>query len=718
MIIPPKNNPTPDLQRKAQETWGSGLVTSSGQNSVPLSGLWVADNVVINQAGNINSRDNFRKGAIPDIPTGSIFRGPMFSYWDASLEQFNVLCVIDSKLSLFVPDSDVWETVSEPDGEVFIANKQLISYAQYGGLIVIADGVNAIAYYDTENLSVSRPGEWLDENPALAVSGGAAEGDYRAYYVVSYVNDWGETPASGGGDFANSAAVATVTLEDENQPLGRWTTPLTISISGIDVAASHNCRVRIYRVTTPDFLQPAVTTYQLVKEFLAADGATATFTDDGSIVGRVIAPQLENSTGGLSARLVTELDGRIWAFGTGKEYQKIYYTGSAPTDSRYPQFFSGDGGYFYVAYGSSYEPITIKRGRADDGQICNFVLCSGPDGSGRRFNVFSLATTYGNQQIHQFYPSEQKGDEGAYSQFGVLDYMNSILYPSPGGFKSSGVRATYTGDNVTASIDANIRDYVVNIPYPVFKSMYGTIYNGRAIWSTSPSTVVVFDARNNGAWTTWTMAHDWFGSLSVGSDRIALYLVSGNRVLRYTDVTEFKRPDEAPIVEPVRIASGRIVANPEDGRQWIRLLHTLFIFTEVYGPIKITVRANSRKGIETYTGEVVVDMDKFGSGTKLLTAGEPVQYSDKDKKEERGEWSSPTSWSSGPLHITKEPSSGLVEVRVRVNKDVNFWEWEIESLPGFISMSMNEFVAEFVNIGVGLDFSSRYNEMRMQARRS
>jgi hypothetical protein len=458
----------------------------------------------------------------------------------------------------------------------------------------------------------------------------------------------------------------------------------------------------------------------LIKE-LPANNATLTFTDNGTITGRVLSPQLENSTGGLIARMVTELDGRIWAFGANKEYQKVYYTGAAPTESRYPQFFTGDGGYFYVGYGTSYEPVTLKRGRADDGQICNFVLCSGPNGTGRRFNILSLQTQYGSQMIYHFYPSEQRGDEGAYAPFGIIDYMNSILYPSPGGFKSSGIRATYTGENVTAVIDNNIRDTVQDIPYAEFKKMYGTMYGGRALWSLSPSDIIVFDARNNGAWSTWRMPHEWFGSVSAGSERVGLYLVSGSSVLLYNDTDEFAGRDFAGPEYPMILKSGRIEASPEDGRQWTRMLHLLFIFSDLYGPVRITVRANSRKRLEKYVGEVSVDMEQFGTNSEAIINTEPIEWSDKEtdtQGNEFGEWSDPNGWSGGPLHITRDKSSGFVEVRVNIKKDVNYVEWDIESLPGFIGLQLKEVVTEYVDIGVGLDFASRYNEVRMRTRRN
>jgi hypothetical protein len=714
MITPPKNNKVPKINRKAQMQWRQGLVTTGGRMDTPEAGMFQLENAVMNQTGTIRSRYPFRAGSIPNIP--GVFTAPIYSYWNPDKQKFNVLCVSDHKMYFYDTDNDDWTQAFEPDGAVDFADTQIISYCQYQNMIVCADSVNQLAYFNTLTGEIVRPGAVIEENPQLAIAGSNADPtDYRAYYLVSYINDFGETPASGGSDFISGAQKANILLEDENQPLGKWSTPLQITITPATMPAGTRCR--IYRVVTPDFLQPTITSFQLVKEF-EVNGAV-TFEDDGTVIGRVVSPQLENSTGGLTARLVTELDGRIWAFGAGKEFQKMYYTGSAPTESIYPQFFSGDGGYFYIAYGSSFEPVTIKRGRADDGQICNFVLCSGPDGIGRRFNIFSLQTEYGNQVITHFYPSEQKGDEGAYSMHGVIDYMNSILYPSPGGFKSSGIRATYTGDNVTAVIDNNIRDTVQEIPYETFKKMYGAVYNGRAMWSLSPADIIVFDAKNNGAWSTWRMPHDWFGALSVGSDRIALYVVSDGAVLRYADTEDFRGRDELGPEYPVVLKSGRLMANPEDGRQWTRMLHVLFVFSDLYGPIRIKVRANTRKRLEIYTGEVVVDMEKYGEGDTAVSGTTPVPWSDAEAHENvtMGSWSQAAPWSSGPLHVMRDPSSGLVEVRINIKKDVNFLDWEIESLPGFIGLQLREVVEEFVDIGVGLDFSSRYNEVRVQTRR-
>jgi hypothetical protein len=704
--------------------WGRGLVTTGGRMDTPPDGLWTAENIEVNPEGTIRSRYPFVSDIIPDMPTGE-FVGPIHSFWDSATEQYNLLSIVGEKLYRFEYNSGGWVKVAET-GTVSFSMSNMAAYTQYGFLIVIADGVNAMAYYDIQAKTVVRPGAQLTSNPTMSASGGAATpADYRAYYMVSYVNDFGETPGSGGGAFTTQPIVVPVALADPNQPLGKWSNTVTISLSGISTSTANNLRVRVYRVVTPDFLSPNITAYSLIKEFQTSTATTMSFTDDGSVAGRLLAPQLENSTGGLVARYVTEIDGRIWAIGVGKERQKIYYTGAAPTESQYPQFFSGEGGYFYVAYGTSYDPVTIKRGRADDGQPCNIVLCAGPNGTGRRFNIFNLSTTYGNQQIYQFYPSEQKGDEGAYSTFGVLEYMNSILYPSPGGFKSSGVRATYTNDNVTASIDLSIQETISKIPYAVFKTMYGTVYSGKAIWHSSPSDVMVFDAKNGGAWTTWTMPHRWFGTLSVGQNQAGLYVVdNGRQVLRYADETlESRQRDAIGPEYPINISSGRLTVRPDDGREWVRLLHVLFVFSEARGPINIEVRANSRRRLERYTGTVTINQDTFQNHYdegRLLVGAEPVGFSEVDASTSnglRGPWSKIDSWSDGPFHVDRSSSNGLVEVRVRVNKDINFLDWNITSGEGFIGMQLEEFVYEYVDIGVGLDFSSRYNEIRLRTER-
>jgi hypothetical protein len=694
-------------------------MTTGGRSNTAENALYVADNVTYLPDGSIRSRYPFVDGDISDLPS-EVFNGPIISYWDDATNQYNALTVCDNKLYIF--DGE-WTTATESDGVVAFDISQLTSYSQYGGIIVIADGVNPLAYFKIEDRTIVRPGDWITTNPDMALTGGATEDapDYRAFYYISVVNDFGETPASGGGDILTPAKSVGISLADKNQPLGEWSTPVTINITNIPTAAQNGARVRLYRVVTPDFISPNITAYQLIKEFPVTDGATATITDDGTTIGRVIAPQLENSTGGLVARYVYELDGRIWAFGAGKEKQKIYYTGSAPQETEYPQFFTSDGGYFYVAYGSSYTPVTIRRGRADDGQICNFILCSGPDGQGRRFNILQLATQYGNQSVFQFYPSEQKGDEGAYSTFGVLDYMNSILYPSPGGFKSSGIRATYTNDNVTARIDDNIRDTVYNISYNDFNVMYGCIYEGKAMWHINQTQILVFDARNNGAWSIWTMPHDWFGTVSYGDTKAELYLVYSGKVSRYADVnTQYGRDTVGPEF-PLSLQSGRIYASPNDGREWVRCLHNLFVFSELSGPIRITVRANTRKELISYTGIISADASIFSDTESEQTGGYAMEWSDAKIVPidiHNGSWGKTSSWSAGPLSISHKPGSGMLELRVRVNKDINFLDWEIESLPGFSGLQLENFVMEYVGIGMGLDFSSRYNEIRVQTTRS
>lgn len=703
MILPPKSNPAPKLKRISTDDWGRGLVTTAGRANTPRNGLWRADNCIVYQGGSIGSRASFSRGRIADLPDGE-FVGPIFDYWNEWHQRFEIITVVGGILYLYDDENSEWVVVQVGAGSdpVTFDMVGLLSYARYGNVVCIADGNNAIAYYmmgtDDSDPAVVRPGDRVTVNPMLAISGGETEGDYRAYYLVSIVNDFGETVASNG-------VSANVALAEPNQPLGPWSTSLIIAVTGVDTALANNARVRIYRALSPDFIQPNPTVFQLVKEYLASDGDKS-FTDNGEAVPRVISPQQENSTGGVVARYLHEIDGRLWAFGVNAERQRAFYSGTAGGEFGFPNFFGGEGGYFYVGYGLDSEPVTIRIGRADDGQICNVILCTG----GRRFNVFQLSVDYGGQGVFHYYPQEQKGDEGAYSSFSVLDYMNSILYPSPIGFKSSGLRATYTNDNVTASIDTNIQDIVAQIPYDNFRTMFGTMYSGRAFWHINPSTILVFDARNNGAWTTWTIPHTWFGSFSVGEDREALYFVRGPRILRYADLAEFRKRDEGGPWFPTIIQSGRLQANPDDGRQWVRMLQALFVFSTLEGPIRLILRANSRRRLEVYTTEVTIDQDMFGGSH--YQGAEPIDWSHKDAVQNRGEFASQSAWSSGPFIVSRNATSGLVEIRVRVNKDVNFIEWEIEGLAGLVALQLEAFVYEYVDIGVGLDFSSRYNEVR------
>jgi hypothetical protein len=712
MITPPKKNPTLKIKRTANQKW-TGLNTSGGRVDTPQDGLWVADNIVVNNEGSLSSRAAFVGSRVPDLPS-DVFVGPITSYYNTLTAKNDLMTICNGLLYRYQPGEADWELVPLGDDETsveFSMDQQAV-YAQYSNMLVIADGVNPMAYYiletETTGNFVTRPGSEITTNPTITLaheSGAPTSGNYAAYYLVSYVNDFGETPAT-----ATPDASLRIDLTDEDKPLGTWATPVRITIASVTTTLENNTRVRIYRVLSPDFVAPSITSYQLVSERPVAEfvAGTFSFVDDGSVAGRVLAPQLENSTGGLAARFVYEIDGRLWALGVGKEIQKVYYTGAAPTDSAYPQFFAGDGGYFYAGYGTSFIPATVRRGMSDDGTICNFV--SGP---GRRFNIFSLATEYGSQTVHQFYPSEQRGDDGAYSTLGVLDYLNSIIYPSPSGFKSSGLKANYTADNVSALIDKNISDIVSSIPASVFNNIYGTMYDGKAIWHIGPSTMLVFDAKNNGAWTRWTFPHLWFGALKFDNDRLALYAVRGTSVVRYSDLAEFRPRDAFFLSSPVKLSSGRLVINPDDGREWVRLVQVLFVFSALEGPIKITLRANSRRRIETFTGEIQVDQDLFGQ--PYLTGSEPVEFGgiDSPTEIERGPFGTQVPFSAGPFITRRDETSGLVEIRLRVNKDVNFLDWTIESAPGFLGFKFDEFVYEYVKIGVGLDFSSRYNEVRL-----
>jgi hypothetical protein len=140
------------------------------------------------------------------------------------------------------------------------------------------------------------------------------------------------------------------------------------------------------------------------------------------------------------------------------------------------------------------------------------------------------------------------------------------------------------------------------------------------------------------------------------------------------------------------------------------MLQGLFIFSELNGTIEITLRANSPRRTEVYKG--IVSVAPSATGGVELTSGEPVDYSTIEA-DKRGIISSPSAWSDGPFMVSNRQSNNSVELRCRVTKNVNYIDWEIRSLPGFNSMQLDSFVYEYVDIGVGIDFTSRYNEVRV-----
>ena len=140
---------------------------------------------------------------------------------------------------------------------------------------------------------------------------------------------------------------ALVALSDPNMVTGQWSTNISVVIADTEFHDSENTRyssdvrVRIYRVLSPDISEPSTIYYYLVHEEAVPVSGGISWVDDGTAPITIVAPQLENSTGGLIASYITEIDGRVWAIGAGAEYQKIYYCGTAPSASGYPTFFSG-----------------------------------------------------------------------------------------------------------------------------------------------------------------------------------------------------------------------------------------------------------------------------------------------------------------------------------------------------------------------------------------
>ena len=54
-------------------------------------------------------------------------------------------------------------------------------------------------------------------------------------------------------------------------------------------------------------------------------------------------------------------------------------------------------------------------------------------------------------------------------------------------------------------------------------------------------------------------------------------------------------------------------------------------------------------------------------------------------------------------------SGGLLDLVIKVNKDVNLYRWELVSEESTTALVLDRITGEFVDIGIGLEFQTRYN---------
>lgn len=423
--------------------------------------------------------------------------------------------VIDNGAFKYSQDGGAWTTVS---GMTWTTNKQIFG-KQIGSRLYLGNGTDAMAYVDISTLTITT-------FTALAVPGslvaptrsGLAAGSYNAYYKITAVNTIGESVAS-----AEMSVSGGINKTRDNWTVG--TDYLTMSWGSVAGATRYN----IYYSDAPG-----------VEVFLDSS-ATTSYIDTGVATPNPYqeAPTVDTS-GGPKYQYLALSGNRLWATRDPNNPYRVGWTGTGQYLGAFNPFYGG--GYIDLNKGGDERPEAIVHFRDGRGNSVATVLTSNPNGSGSTWHVSLTTLTVDTLVIVIPQAYQQQGSVGTRSPRGVVEYDDSVYYPSPKGFQVVGSKQSILNVLVTSEVSGNIRPDVRSINNLYANNICGYAYDGRIYWSlpyasTTNNQTWVLDLERGGVWSLyWSVGVKQFFEYtdSGGVIRLLAVPVSGTKLIEFS----------------------------------------------------------------------------------------------------------------------------------------------------------------------------------------
>jgi hypothetical protein len=560
------------------------------------------------------------------------------------------------------------------------------SLTQIDNKIAIVNGVDKLVYFDLSSREIITFTPISDPvaAPTVTAQGFSGDNKLRFYYCYTWNSKTGETGISPAAyiDLPLRRAEwgeATVSVSLPELPENATSFNIYCGLSGSDSAAA-----------------PAS-----VEEWLLLGRAQTggSFLDDSSLTPQPISPPSNNTTDGIIARFINNINGILWAIGSGVESKRIYWGGV--NENAIDFSLSYGGGNRLISNNGIYTPVAIFRSLTEGNVVCNAVLCSGLNGGGRRYNLTPVQITQDGKTRQEYTIEEVRGNDGTSAPLGVVDYLNSLYYPTIDGFKSTGLKANISSNNVTDLISRAISDKTKHINFGSLDNCVATVFHDRIFWSVAYSSsqnnqIWVYDVLRKGIWSIWNVPTDYIFVYTPNTKASVsgLYIVQGLKIYVYNEsgVGGEMNATFHPVAK-----SGLLYLPPSDGRQWVRLLQTVFTLENPQGSIDFRVEVKTRRGVKVYTGAFdYPDIRNIANVKGVVWSGAAT-------------WSSRRDFSAQNAGSTDYVDFGLQDVQIKINKDIQWVRFTISSNDRDVALALVSVALEYVDVGVGLDFNSRDN---------
>jgi hypothetical protein len=494
------------------DKFNKGVMTLFNSTRLPIEAMAQAQNMILDDDGVWTVRPGtVAYGATLTTP---IDGGGSFTKYNSDGTMNTYYWVIDNGAFKYASDGGSWTTIS---GVTWTTGNP-VTGRQIKNRLYLANGVQALSYVDLATFTLVTYTALTTPGAPSPVKTGLGGTNYTAYYRITAVNEIGET--AGGAE-------GSVTINKHRDDWILGTDYVTLTWSAVSGATRYN--IYYSDISGQEVYIDSVTAV-----------ASPSYIDYGTTIANVyqVYPTAD-STAGPKYTQFALASNQIWATADPTNAYRVGWTGTGQNLGSFNPFSGG--GYVDLEYGSNEKPIVVKSFRDGRGNSVATVLTSDPNGTGSIWAVTLSTIVIDVLQISVPAYSKQQGSVGTRSPRGVLEYNNSIFYPSPKGFQSLGSQQSILNVLVTKDISAVVRPSVDGINNLYSHLICGIPFKGRLYWSvpfgsTTNNQTWVLDLERGGVWALpWTIGVKQFIEYTDSSGVIRLLGIptTGTKLIQF-----------------------------------------------------------------------------------------------------------------------------------------------------------------------------------------
>lgn len=431
-------------------------------------------------------------------------------------------------------------------------------------------------------------------NITCTPTGITGTGPFTVYYGFTYSSD-------GGGE----TAVGPIKTQSVSKSRSTWnpaTEYLTLAFN--DTPPAGATTRNLYAAIALQGTTPVASDLAMLKAGIPI--ADTSFVDNGAIpfdISYNTAPDT-NSTGGVKAKNGLMVDNIPVLYGDTDDPYMLYF-GALTEDG---VSFSANSGAqrLPLMKGTNYYPTSVIGFRNNQNIPNLLALFSGTEGVSKQKIISQKTLTYGNETLNYWAADDlNAGAAPVYSSYGVVSYLNQLIFPASDGFIS--IKTEQDLQNV---LSPSIASQAIERTYSTIKSadfnkIVGTAWKN-LVMMTVPSRgynynnqIAVMDQNNRQKpkWYIWDIAADWIGTISPPNRDSFVYGRQSNKFFKFQDTYVAEDEDSTGASAPFpMIIESALVPFTQARNSYFAANQVVVYLANFIGTVDITVTYVTKKG--------------------------------------------------------------------------------------------------------------------------